>query len=217
MATPLIILGAVGNCLDILDAVMAANAAAQSPAFAVQGFLDDDVSRRGRRIREVPVLGPLSMARDMPEVLFVGGIGSPRNYDAKAALIDRLGLARDRFATVIHPTAVVSPSATLGRGSVVLANCTICANVHIGDHVMMLPNCVVGHDTSVGDYSILAAGVAVSGSVTVGCSCYLGVGASIRDSVSLGDKTLLGMGAALICDTPEGSVMVGNPARPLKR
>ncbi len=216
MTKPLVILGAVGNCLDIFDAVLAANAAGVSKTHDIQGFLDDD-ARRGSTVRGLPVLGGLSMVREMPGAVFVNGIGSPRSYRDKRDLIGRLGLDLERFTTVIHPSAVVSPSATVGQGTVVLANCTICADVRIGNQVMILPNCVLGHDTSVGDYSILAAGVAVSGSVTIGRSCYLGAGASVRDGVSLGDETLLGMGAVLVGDASTGSVMAGNPARPRRR
>ncbi len=210
---PLVILGAVGNCIDILDAVTAMNSSAIGKQFQVLGFLDDDTAKHDRTIRETKVLGPLSMARDLPNATFVSGIGSPRNFRSKSSLIGRLGLPDERFASVVHPSAVVSPSATLGPGTVILANCTLCANVRFGNHVMMLPNCVLGHDTSVGEYSIFAAGVTVSGKVSIGRSCYLGAGSSIRDDVSIGDEALVGLGATVVADVSASSVVAGNPAR----
>lgn len=216
MNSPLIILGAIGNCLDIIDAVLAANKQEGLQTYEILGFLDDEPSRQGVEICGFPVLGSLAIAKEIPHALFVNGIGSPRSYLSKQAMIEGLGLDRTRFATIIHPTAVISSSATIGCGSVVLANCTICSNVHIGDHVMMLPNCVLGHDTHVHDYSTFAANVTVSGSVSIGLSCYLGGGSSIREYTHLGDQVLLGMGAVLIRDAPTGSTMVGNPARLLR-
>ena len=203
----LVILGSSGNVLDIVDAVQA------SPmAYRLVGFLDDN-----RSVGEVeygfPVLGPLSADVAPDGCLFVNGIGSPRSYQGKAALIHRLGVSLDRFATVLHPTATISPSARIGRGTVILGNCSVGANVAIGHHVMMLPNCVIGHDSSIGDYVTFAAGVIVSGSVQIGPSAYLGAGSAIRDSVCLGEGALLGLGAALTKNAPAGVVLAGVPAR----
>ena len=216
MATPLIILGAIGNCLDILDAALATNASEDRPVYDLLGFLDDEPSRQGSKVRGLPILGPLTMAREMPNAQFINGIGSPRSFQYKRAIIDGLGLDRSRFATVIHPAAAVSPSANIGCGTAVLANCTICANAELGDHVMMLPSCVLGHDARVGDHTILAAGVIVSGSVSIGQSCYLGANSCVRDSLRVGDEALLGIGAVLVDDAPAGMVMLGNPARKIK-
>ncbi len=200
----------MGNCIDILDAVRAAQA---TVPYEVIGFLDDAVDLIGTAQNGVPVLGPLAALRDLPDVWVVSGIGSPRSYRNKRAFIDGLGLETERYATIIHPRATVSPSARIDVGSVILANCTICANVRIGKQVMMLPNCVLGHDTVVGDYSIFAAGVTVSGNVDIGASCYLGSGAAIRDGVRIGAESLLGMGAVLVGDCSSAAVMAGNPAR----
>ena len=217
MRQQLISLGAVGNCLDIVDAVAAVNAAATENVFEVIGFLDDDTAMQGQTVYGLPVLGPLAAACDIGEAQFVNGIGGPRSHAAKPALLDSLGLAPDRFATVIHPGAAISPSATIGAGTVLLASVAICANVRVGEHVMMLPNCVVGHDSVIGACSIAAAGVTVSGNVDIGRACYLGAGSVIRDGQRMGAGSLLGQGAVLVDDMPEAAVYVGNPARPLQR
>jgi sugar O-acyltransferase (sialic acid O-acetyltransferase NeuD family) len=211
---PLIVIGAIGNCLDIADAVKAQREAG-SGDFALAGFLDDDPARQGQTIAGLPVLGPVSKAASYPDAVFVCGIGSPKSFGAKKNLIVRLGLPATRFATVVHPAACMSPSASLGPGTVILGNTTICANVRIGAHVMMLPNCVVGHDTAIADYCIFAAGVTVSGVVTIENGCYTGAGSVIRESVTIGAGALIGMGSVVIRDVEVGARVAGNPARPL--
>lgn len=217
MARELIILGSVGNCLDIVEAVCASNEVPGCGGLELVGFLDDDRERQGTSVHGLPVLGPLSSAVEFPEAAFVNGIGSPGNHTRKAEIIGRTGLATERFATVVHPSAAIGASARIGRGVTILGNVTVNANVTIGDHVMILPNCVIGHDSVIGDYSTLAAGVTVSGAVNVGASCYLGAGAAIKDGVRVGDRALLGMGSALIKDMPPDTDFAGNPARLLKR
>lgn len=212
----LIVLGSIGNCLDIVDAVTAINAGQPEDPFDLIGFLDDDDARQDRTVHGLPVLGPLSAAAQFPEARFVNGIGSPQSFTLKPSIIDKLQLAPERYATIVHPRATVSPSAVLGPGTVLLASVTVCANAMIGAHVMMLPNCVIGHDSSIGDHTILAAGVSISGNVQIGRSCYLGCGATVRDGVRIGPKSLLAMAANLVADMPPESIYAGNPARPLR-
>lgn len=211
MKRALIVLGAVGNCLDIVEAAQAAG------DFEVQGFLDDDPAKRGTKILGLPVLGDLRAVSEYREALFVNGIGNARMFQKKAEILGRTCLPRERFATIIHPRAVVAPSAILGKGTVVLANTTICAQARIGDHVLILPNCIVGHDTVVGDYTILTSGVVLSGAIRVGASSYLGAGCVVREGLTVGERSLLGMGAVLVKNQPPGTVYAGTPARDHRR
>lgn len=202
-----VIIGSHGNALDVLDALEALPG-----SFALLGFLDD-ARPKGEFVHGFPILGSITDTSAPKNCVFVNAIGSPKSFRRKPALIDKLGVSPDRFATVVHPSAVISPSARIGRGTVILGNCTICANVGIGHHVMMLPNCVVGHDSVVEDFVTFAAGVTVSGSVRIGRASYLGAGSTLRDRISVGEGALLGMGAALVSDAPPGAVMAGVPAR----
>ena len=213
MPEPLVILGAIGTCMDIADAVLAQRQGSSEGGYELRGFLDDDATRHGMIFRGAPVLGPIAAAREMDGTLFVDGIGGPRSFRARPQLIENLGLDKSRFGVVIHPTSFVSPSAKIGRGTIILANCTICADVEIGAHVLILPNCVFGHETRVADFTIFAAGVTVSGRVQIGRGCYIGAGAAIRDGVSLGDNALLGTGAVQVSDLAAAEVYAGNPAR----
>jgi sugar O-acyltransferase (sialic acid O-acetyltransferase NeuD family) len=212
MASPLIIVGAAGNCLDIADAVVAQRDSGRDD-FAIAGFLDDDPARQGQTVAGFPVLGPISAAANFPNAVFVCGIGSPKSFQSKSELIARIGMPAERFATLVHPAASVSRSALLGPGTVILGNTTICSSVRIGAHVMMLPNCVVGHDTIINDYCIFAAGVTVSGMVTIARGCYIGAGSTVREGVSIGEGALVGMGAVAVRDVAAGAWVAGNPAR----
>lgn len=213
----IVILGTGGNCVDILDTLNAINSAAGDARFRCAGFLDDDPATHGSTVRGVPVLGGLSQARSFPEARFVNGIGSPRNFWRKQEIISTTGVSDDRFVTVVHPSAQVSPLATLGTGTVVLQNSVIAAGAAVGRHVMILALCVVSHDSVIGDYSTLANAACISGNVQTGQACYFGAHCSVREGVVVGDFALCGMGSNVLDDVLADSVMVGNPARRLRR
>jgi acetyltransferase-like isoleucine patch superfamily enzyme len=58
--------------------------------------------------------------------------------------------------------------------------------------------------------------VAISGSVVIGSNCYIGSGANIRENTHIGRGTLIGLGSNVISNIEENSVVVGNPAEPLR-
>ncbi len=212
MTRKMIILGAVGNCIDILDTINDINRIASRPLYHCMGFLDDDETRWGKSVCGVPILGGLDSASRYDDAFFINGIGSPDSYQLKASIISKTRVPTERFETIFHPSAVVSSMAELGRGVVVFQNVTIASNARIGDHVSVLPNSVISHDCRVSSYTCIAGGVVACGNVTIGASCYIGAGSSIKERVTVGEGSLVGMGSVVIGDVAEGSVVGGNPA-----
>lgn len=214
-AEAILILGTGGNAVDILDTVLAINAAALAPVWEPRGFLDDDPGLRGETIHGIPVVGPLEAAGDYPDCRLVNGIGSPSSFRKKEELIKRTGAEISRFATLVDPRAVVSRFARIGPGTVVLPQAVVAADAEVGAHVIVLPQAVVSHDVKVGDFCCIASAAVMCGGVQLGRGCYVGAGALVRQRVRVGAGALVGMGAVVVEDVAEGSVVAGNPARPL--
>jgi sugar O-acyltransferase (sialic acid O-acetyltransferase NeuD family) len=211
---PLIILGTGGSAYDVLDVVEAINA--RSRTWEVVGFLDD-AREPGDRHLGLEVLGPLSAAGRFDGCYCVNAIGSDRSYRSRPQLVGKTGLLPDRFATLVHPHAGVSSRARLGFGVLVNYGASIAGNVTLGDQVSVGPGCVVGHDSVIEPFAMLAPAAVVSGYCQIGEASYIGAAAVIRQRVRIGPAALVGMGAVVVKDVPQGSVVVGVPARPIAR
>lgn len=212
----IVVFGTGGNCIDVAETILDLAAAKPDLGFEFLGFLDDNSHLWGKDIHGFPVLGPLTDASKIEGAQFVAAIGSPHNFWRKSSILDRVGLPPERYATIIHPSAYVSRSATLGPGTVILQNVTIASNVRIGSHVMVLPQSVLSHDDVVGDESFITGGVSISGGVKIGKACYIGTGSCIKGNVSIDDHVLIGMGSVVLGDLAGGAIYVGNPARKLR-
>lgn len=209
--TQLVIVGAGGFARE------AAQAVRDGDRWRLLGHLDDDPTLHGREVDGVPVLGGCGLLRELPsQVRVVVCVGSPRDYAVRARLVRRLGLPEERYATVVHPTAVVSGSSVVGPGSVLLAHCVLTAAVRVGAHVAVMPQTVLTHDDVVEDFATLGSGVRLGGGVHLDRGAYVGAGALVREYVTVGAWSLVGMGSAVLHDVPPGEVWAGAPARQLR-
>jgi sugar O-acyltransferase (sialic acid O-acetyltransferase NeuD family) len=210
---PLVLAGAGGFARETAELVAAINA--ESPMWDLLGFLDDDPARHGSTVEGLPILGPLDWLAEHDASVAIC-IGNPRNFAPKARIVDRLGLADERYATLIHPTAVIPASVRVGHGSVIHALCVATGHARIGNHVAVMPATVFTHDDVIGDFVTIGAGALFAGNVTVGTGTYIGSGAMFREDRTIGDWSLIGMGSVVTGDVPSREVWAGVPARFLR-
>jgi sugar O-acyltransferase (sialic acid O-acetyltransferase NeuD family) len=215
--TPLLFVGGGGFAREAAEAVRAVNEAQRALTGAarweLRGILDEDPAQHGSVVAGVPIVGDLAALDRYTDAQVVVCTGHPGNFASKRKIVELLGLSPDRYATVVHPAAVVPPSCQIGPGSVLLAGTVVTADVRIGAHVAVMPQVVLTHDDEVGEYAILGAGVRLAGGVRVGTGAYVGSGALVRENRSVGASALVGMGAVVTRDIPPGEVWAGVPAR----
>jgi sugar O-acyltransferase (sialic acid O-acetyltransferase NeuD family) len=179
----------------------------------VVGFLDDAPGLAGAIIEGTPVLGPSDIVTRYPEaqLLVCAGHGAVR--ERVVMRLKSLGIASDRYASVIHPSVEIPDGVAIGAGSIILAGVAITTAAKIGEHVVIMPNSIVTHDCVLEDYATICAGAALGGSVVVRHGAYLGMNSSVRERVVIGAGATLGMGSVLLNDIPAGEKWAGVPAR----
>ena len=177
-------------------------------SFQVRGFLDDGNEfsmPEGWR-----VLGKVSDAPHRSKAVIA--IGNPR---VRRTVSQALAGANIDYVTIDvegrrHRTVEV------GQGSVLVAGVRTTVNTSIGVHCIANLNSTIGHDVVVQDFVTIAPLVAISGNVRIGAGVEVGTGACIREGVAIGDGAMIGMGAVVVKDVEPNTVVVGNPARPIK-
>jgi sugar O-acyltransferase (sialic acid O-acetyltransferase NeuD family) len=211
MIEDLIIIGAGGSAGDIVWMVEELNHV--SPRWRLRGFLDDDPAKQDASVCGLPVLGPVAAAMDMPSARFVVGIAHYRRPLVRAEVVARLNLPRERFATLIHPSASISPRARVGVGSLIFHNVLVCHGASVGDHTYLSPYSLVSHDAVVEDNATMAPGASLCGGSRLGAGAYAGARCAIKDGITIGPGAVVGIGSIVIRDVAPHGIVAGNPAR----
>ena len=117
------------------------------------------------------------------------------------------------FGQAIHPSAVVSLSAKIGEGTVVMAGAVINADAVIGKHCIINTGATVDHDCVIEDFCHIAPGAHISGATHVGEGTWIGVGSSVIQCLSIGRSCMVGAGSVVVKDIPDNVIAYGCPAK----
>lgn len=203
---PLLVLGTREISAEIADV-------ATQAGYRVEGFVENlDRTRCADNLAGLPIRWIDDVAALADTHLAVLGIGTTKRGTFAAQAAD-LGFD---FATVVHPSANVSPTTQVGAGSIVSAGVCVGAHTTIGNHVFLNRGCLVGHHTRLDDYATVSPGAIVSGLCHIGVSAFIATGAVVIDRVSVGERSVVGAGAVVTRDVPERVQVIGVPARVVK-
>jgi UDP-perosamine 4-acetyltransferase len=206
-------LGAGGHGSVVVETIRAAG------GYDVVGFLDPRPELVGSDVVGVPVLGDDD---ELPRLYDDGvshafiGLGGAADTRPRRRLYE---LARSHGFTVVsvvHPSAVVSNSATVGSGATVLAGALVNTSARLGENVLVNTGAIVEHDCVVGDHVHLSTGSTLAAGVEVGEGAHIGAGSTVIQGVTIGGGSVVGAGAVVIRDVAPRTVVVGVPAGVLR-
>lgn len=176
------------------------------------GFLDDDPKLTGTRILGLPVLGKLADLPATPHDCVILGIG---DNAVRAKLYAELTQARKRFATAIHPSAILAPDVVIGAGAALAAGAIANPGARVGENAILNTGASIDHHCVLGAHCHVAPGVHLAGHVNVGEGAFVGIGACAVQGVQIGAWSVVGAGAAVTQNVSEGATVGGVPAKPL--
>jgi len=176
----------------------------------------DDPRYAGGDVNGIPihVLAELTPKEDEAFVVAVGD-ASLRRRAASA-------LAEKGFFPIalVHPSAVVVPTAAIGPGSLICAGAVISDRASVGRFCIVNIGSTLSHDVYLGDFVTVSPGSHLAGHIRIEDYAYIGVGASIINGtpereLRIGRGAMIAAGATVIADVADNTTVGGVPAKPL--
>lgn len=211
----IIIIGGRGTAIVIADQIYDAN-----KRFGVDvevlGLALDDLSG-GDSISGYPILCGVKEVYEkfahFADVKFIYSLYRPDVMEERTKLLYGLKIPMDKFCNFIHPSVMVSKSAALGIGNVLLANVVVNSNAVLGNFNTVNSGTLLGHDIKIGNNNYFAGQVCVGSGLEIGDMNFIGLNSSLRNGIKIGNLNVIGMSSNVTDIISEREIRYGNPAR----
>ena len=209
----IIIIGGYGNGTVAQSTIEDINL--KSPQFEILGFLND---KETEKINGYPILGKIDKRiikkyLQFNDVYFYYSLISLKlNYNYLNKLYD-IKIPLHKLPTLIHPTAVVSKYAKIGKGCLISPFVSIGPNVEIGNHVQIYAQSLIGHGAIIDNFAYIANNACIGADVHLQEGAYVGTNATTIEFITIGKWSVVGMGSVVLKSVPNFTKTVGNPAR----
>lgn len=178
----------------------------------IVGYLDDkfEIFKTKNGLFTGPVSSSRLLLDRIEDIRFIVAIGDNK---VRRTIVKKLDLPDDYYATLIHESARVSPSAYIENGTVVMPLAVINAGAKIGKHTIINTSAIIEHDNQIGNFVHISPNATLTGTVEVNDGVHIGAGAVIIPKIKIGEWSIVGAGATVIHDIPSHCTAVGVPAQ----
>lgn len=114
--------------------------------------------------------------------------------------------------TIIAPSAIIAPDATIGEGSIIGHYVTIGPNTKFGKCTLLNTKSAVGHDTETGDFCTFLSSTNISGNVSIGNRCFFGDQSFVIEKRKIGNDVRVGAGSRVFTNIEDKWSVFGYPA-----
>ena len=204
MNSSLVIWGAGGHGRVVLDVARCTG------RFERIVFMDNDVQKLRAPLCDCSVIGVNGGLKHLAGYNFVVAVGD----NHMRAQCYSQALSEGLSATVlIHSSAVVAPSASIGSGSVIMPGAVVNAGAVIGEDCIINTAAVIEHDCTIGAHAHISSRAVLGGKVSIGQLAFIGIGAILLPFAEVGEESIVGAGAVVLKEAPAHCTVVGVPAK----
>ena len=181
---------------------------------SIAGFLAAYSGHPAGESGGLPILSDPLAFEPRPGDALLLAIGIPETRRRIAETLESRGAV---FLTLVHPTAIVASTASVGGGSILCPYAIVSDSARVGRHVLLNYHASLGHDASAGDFSVLSPYAALGGNAHVEEDVFMGMHASVGPGKSVGARSKVSANSCALASAPADSIIFGVPGKISRR
>ena len=158
------------------------------PTYVILGFLDDDWMKDKNTFAGYKVLGANGRLERLIEKTPISAVVAVQDVSIRRKIVEGHP-DFNNWESIIHPSAVISSSSNIGKGSIVFPNTTVSVNTEIGDFGLLYIHSTIGNDCKIGNYVSVMTGAIISEHVQAGDECYFATGSCMAPHKRIGNQS----------------------------
>jgi sugar O-acyltransferase (sialic acid O-acetyltransferase NeuD family) len=184
----------------------------QNRAYKLQGIVNVSCPHCENEIMGVKVIGNNAVLSELlnkgtNKVINAMVAVNQKEQKVRKSVYQMLKKMQWEFPNIIHNTAIIEPSVTMGEGNLICANTVISSNVLIGNNCIINSSAVVNHDCIISDHCHVTSGAVIAGEVTIGENSIIGQGSTIYHHVKIGKNVIIQNGYHIFNDIPDNTIV----------
>lgn len=190
--------GASGHAKVIIDI-------ADANRVLIEGLFDDNDSLTS--LLGYPISSSKNIKSDMDVLISIG------NNEIRHKIANQLNV---NYVSLVHPSAIISPRARIGIGTVVMQGAVLQADTVVGNHAIINTACSIDHECKIANFVHISPNSTLCGNVSIGEGSWIGAGTIILPGVNIGKWCTIGAGSVVSKNIPDFSLAVGNRCKILR-
>ena len=193
MKKDLIIIGAGGHAKSIIEVIESCN------EWNICGLIGLE-NEKNIEILGYKVIGTdedLVSLRNKFDNCF-NAVGQIRSFNEKLQITNKLIELNFNIPKLIASTALVSKTASIGKGTSIGHGAIVNSDARIGSHSIINSKTLVEHDSCIGNFCHVSTGVLINGGVSIGNYSFVGSGCILRECISIPEKTVISAGTRVM-------------------
>lgn len=165
----------------------------QTKSHQIIGIIDDNISCE-TKILGIPVLGKSEILKELITKglqNIILGIGGALQKGLRQKIYSNLKQSKLKIPNIIHPSASIEPSVSIGEGNQIMQGAIIGSNVIIGNNCIINSGSIIAHDTIIGNNVHIAPGAILGGGVTINNNTVIGMGCTIFLGLTIGEDIVI--------------------------